>query len=258
MDFLETAVDTGGGGSLQWRAPAASRGRSDPALMRTSVPRKKAVKPKPHAPAEPSRRERILRAAERLFAMQGFHGTSMREIAAAAKVGLSIVVYHFGTKLDLYRTLFEDRRGVFESRLEELAAITDYAAPDALERIISAFVLPIIRLQATPEGKYYSLLTVREASDPQESSGVIRDYYDPMARRFIAALQRVLPGTSPEYLHWAYLFSVGALVMNCFDERMSRLSDHRYLPGDNDAKGRFLIRYIAAGIRGGPDVMSPP
>jgi AcrR family transcriptional regulator len=223
--------------------------------MTTSASRKNATKAKSRAPdAEPSRRERILHAAERLFAMQGFHGTSMREIAVAAKVGLSIVVYHFGTKLNLYRTLFERRRPIFEQRVAELAAITDYAAPDVLERIITAFVMPIIGQQTTPEGKYYSLLTVREASDPQESSGVIRDYYDPMARQFIAALQRALPDKSPEYLHWAYLFSVGALVMNCFDERMARLSDHRYLPGDNAAKGRFLVRYIAAGIRGGPDV----
>jgi AcrR family transcriptional regulator len=202
--------------------------------------------------AEPSKRERILRAAERLFAWQGFHGTSMREIAQAAGVGLSVVVYHFKTKLTLYRTLFEQRSALFTERLAELAAISDYTAPDVIERIVAAFVRPVMEVQSTPEGKYYSLLTVREASDPQESSGVIRDFYDPMARQFIAALQKALPDRSPEYLHWAYLFSVGALVMNCFDERMARLSDHRYLPGDNATKTRFLVYYIAAGIRGGP------
>jgi AcrR family transcriptional regulator len=216
----------------------------------------KASAKKPGA-TEPSKRDRTLRAAERLFAWQGYHGTSMREIADAAGVGLSVVVYHFKTKLDLYRTLFERRRAVFSQRLADLAIITDYAIPDTLERIVTAFVTPVMKLQATPEGKYYSLLTVREASDPQESSGVIRDFYDPMARQFIAALQKALPDKSPEYLHWAYLFSVGALVMNCFDERMSRMSDHRYLPGDNATKTRFLVRYIASGIRGGPDVPRP-
>ena len=66
--------------------------------------------------------------------------------------------------------------------------------------------------------------------------------------------RRSLPGKSPEYLHWAYLFSVGALVMNCFDERMTRLSQNRYQPGDIPTKARHLVAYIAAGIRGGPDV----
>ena len=203
--------------------------------------------------AEPSRRDRILREAERLFALHGFHGASMRDIAQAAQVGVSVVVYHFETKQNLYRALFERHKGLFEQRVAELRAITDYAAPDAIERIVTAFATPVMQLQATPEGQYYSLLTVREASDPQEASrGIIRDYYDPMAREFIAALRRVLPGKSPEYLHWAYLFSVGALVMNCFDERMARLSENRYQPGDIPTKARLLVAYITAGIRGAP------
>lgn len=210
------------------------------------------------AAAAPSKRERILQEAERLFALHGFHGASMRDIAAAAAVGVSVVVYHFATKHNLYRALFEQHKGLFEQRLSELRAITDFVAPDAVERIVAAFAMPVMRLQATPEGRYYSLLTVREASDPQEASrGIIRDYYDPMAREFIAALQRALPGKSPEYLHWAYLFSVGALVMNCFDERMARLSENRYHPGDIPAKERYLVRYIAAGIRGAPVLSTP-
>ena len=211
--------------------------------------------PRPRAAAaEPSKRERILREAERLFALHGFHGASMRDIAQAAQVGVSVVVYHFETKQNLYRALFEQHKGLFERRLAELRAVTDYAASDAVERIVAAFAAPVMALQATPEGRYYSLLTVREASDPQEASrGIIRDYYDPMAREFIAALQRALPDKSPEYLHWAYLFSVGALVMNCFDERMARLSQNRYQPGNIPIKGRLLLRYIAAGIRGAPD-----
>lgn len=213
------------------------------------------AKPRRGRPAadEPTKRDRILREAERLFALQGFHGASMRDIATAAGVGVSIVVYHFETKQNLYRALFERHKWLFEQRVAELHAITDFAAPDVVERIVAAFVMPVMQLQAKPEGRYYSLLTVREASDPQEAErGIIRDYYDPMAREFIASLQRALPHKSPEYLHWAYLFSVGALVMNCFDERITRVSENRYLPGDVPTKTRLLIAYIAAGIRGGP------
>ncbi|CAL8970407.1 TetR family transcriptional regulator [Rhodoplanes serenus] len=215
---------------------------------------------KPRAPtsgtadAEPTRRARIIAAAEKLFALEGFHGASMRNIADAAGVGLSVVVYHFETKQNLYRAVFAQHQKLFAERLTELRTI-DVSGPDAIERIATAFVMPVMRLQARPEGKYYPLLTVREASDPQEKSrGILRDYYDPMAREFIAALQRALPDKSPEYLHWAYLFAVGALVMNFFDERMSRLSKHRYKPGDIPTKARFLVRFIAAGIRAGPDV----
>jgi AcrR family transcriptional regulator len=241
--------------------PASETTPKTPIRTAIKTAPKSTVRASPKAPAqraaaeEPSRRAKILRAAEKLFAMEGFHGASMRNIAEAAGVGLSVVVYHFETKQNLYRAVFAEHQKLFGERLAELRAVEDVTAPDAVERIVTAFVMPVMRQQARPDGKYYSMLTVREASDPHERSrGILRDYYDPMAREFIAALQRALPDQSPEYLHWAYLFAVGALVMNFFDERMSRLSKHRYKPGDLPTKGRFLVRFITAGIRAGPDV----
>jgi TetR/AcrR family transcriptional regulator len=51
-------------------------------------------------------REKILKAAEKLFSAQGFHDTSLRSIAREAGVGVSSVMYYFGDKASLYRTLF--------------------------------------------------------------------------------------------------------------------------------------------------------
>lgn len=44
---------------------------------------------------------RILRAAEKLFAEQGFKGTTMRQITTEADVNLAAVNYHFGSKTGL-------------------------------------------------------------------------------------------------------------------------------------------------------------
>ena len=54
-------------------------------------------------------RERILRAAERLFAEHGYDGVSVRSIAAAAKVQLALLSYYFQSKLGLYRAVFQRR-----------------------------------------------------------------------------------------------------------------------------------------------------
>ena len=43
-------------------------------------------------------RERILGAAEVLFARSGFDGVSMRDIGAAAEVPYALVTYHFKSK----------------------------------------------------------------------------------------------------------------------------------------------------------------
>lgn len=51
-------------------------------------------------------RERILHAATRLFAQQGFKNTSTREIAKAAKVNVAALNYYFGDKAGLYRATY--------------------------------------------------------------------------------------------------------------------------------------------------------
>ena len=46
-------------------------------------------------------KDRLMDAAEKLFARRGFHGTSLREITGAAKADLALVNYHFGGKKQL-------------------------------------------------------------------------------------------------------------------------------------------------------------
>lgn len=59
------------------------------------------------APAEQEEtKERILEAAEALFAERGFEGVSVRDITQAAQTHLSAVNYHFGSKKQLYVEVF--------------------------------------------------------------------------------------------------------------------------------------------------------
>ncbi len=48
-------------------------------------------------------RQKILRAAMRLFAKKGFSGTSVRDIVSAARVNVSAIHYYFGDKRKLYK-----------------------------------------------------------------------------------------------------------------------------------------------------------
>jgi len=201
--------------------------------------------------AETSKRERVLDAAERLFAEGGFDGVSMRDVAAAAGVGLPLIVYHFETKRNLYRALFERRKTVLEARL---AALCEPVAvgEDALEHIVRAFVMPVMRIQDTEAGIAYAKLVAREASDPRESErGIVSDYFDPFAMEFIRAIRKALPAQGASYAHWAYLFAVGALVMSVFDSRIERISGGKVKAGDLRRKTEHLVTFIVAGIRAG-------
>ena len=67
-------------------------------------------------------RERLLLAAMRLFAEQGFAMTSTREIALAAGTNIASISYYFGDKAGLYRAAFSDHASC---PAEGLAAFAD-------------------------------------------------------------------------------------------------------------------------------------
>ena len=52
-------------------------------------------------------RSRILAAATPLFARHGLNGVSVREVASAAGVNLSMISYYFGGKEGLYASILK-------------------------------------------------------------------------------------------------------------------------------------------------------
>src|SRR5580692_2063793 len=104
------------------------------ATRRESTNRKKAG-------AKPGK-ERILDAAERLFARHGFYGVSVRDITEAAGVDVALVGYHFGSKRELFAAVFQRRAELLNperlAMLEEVRHAGQRRAP-TLEEIVNAF-----------------------------------------------------------------------------------------------------------------------
>jgi len=71
----------------------------------------------------PDRRNRILDAAERVFSEEGYHGTTLREVAKATDVRLSLITYHFESKLVLYTAIFARRQHLNDGRIRRLEAM---------------------------------------------------------------------------------------------------------------------------------------
>ncbi len=102
-------------------------------------------------PASPSAL-RLVVAAERLFALRGIEGVSLRQISAeAGSANNSAVHYHFGSKAALIRAIFQYRlpQIIHERRL--LAARCDL---DDLRMRFEAHNIPILML-AEASGNYY-------------------------------------------------------------------------------------------------------
>ena len=72
-----------------------------------------------------STKDRILHAAEELFAQQGFASTSLRQVTSRADVNIAAVNYHFGSKDNLVNEVFRRRMDEMSAqRLEALKAAT--------------------------------------------------------------------------------------------------------------------------------------
>lgn len=68
---------------------------------------------------ELSSRERILDAAEVLFARRGFAGVGMREVAEAVGLSKSSLFHHFRSKVELYAAVAGRILKIFEERTHE-------------------------------------------------------------------------------------------------------------------------------------------
>jgi AcrR family transcriptional regulator len=85
-----------------------------------------------------ARREQLLAVALEVFARQGFHGTSMNDVAEAAGVTKPVLYQHFSSKRDLYLALLEE---VGARLLSAIAKATgDAASPkDQVARGVAAY-----------------------------------------------------------------------------------------------------------------------
>lgn len=219
-----------------------------PSSLRPTVTRPKAHAARAAEP-RPDRQQAILLAAEKLFALNGYHAVTIRQIADEAGVPLALVSYYYGPKHSLFHAIFEHWNSTIQERMDGLALAKTSPPEDRLMRIIEAFVLPVIRLRASAEGEYYALLVARELySATPETDRVLRDYFDPLAHAFIDALHAALPPATRNQVAWCYQFALGALLLHLSDNRIDRLSLGECRQGDPAATAQ-LLSFIAGGFR---------
>ena len=157
-------------------------------------------------------RTRILDAAEELFMLHGFEGTSMRLLTAQAGVNLAAVNYHFGSKDALIEALFRRRLDPMnEERIAALDRLEDFSA----ENIIRAFIRPSLRLieDAKGGGRNFIRLLGRTYTEPAKAvRALIGQMYAPAMERYKAALERALPQMPRDELVWRMHFMFGTLA----------------------------------------------
>lgn len=85
----------------------------------------------------------LLATAEAMFAENGYEGTTVRDIAAKAETNAALIYYHFESKEQLYRSIFERKFRLLDYSLKALQVTAEASSLEKLERYISVYVTNI-------------------------------------------------------------------------------------------------------------------
>lgn len=149
--------------------------------------------------ASDNTRERILKAAERIYAASGFHGMSLRDVTVLAGVNLAAVNYHFGSKDKLIVAL-ADRRltPINTDRLARLDRLREKHGrePIPVRELVGALIDPMFK--ALRQGKNNRAIMVRLVAqmmidDPRRFAHIHKTFYKPVLDRYHDELQRTIP-----------------------------------------------------------------
>ena len=202
-------------------------------------------------PAHFSTKDRILGAAEELFAQHGFAGTSLRQVTSLAAVNIAAVNYHFGSKENLVNEVFRRRMdGMTASRLQQLE-VALRERPGELEPILAAFIEPALALaQDRNGGGAFVRVIARAYAEHNESlRRFLSDQYGHVLRHFGKALAACLPGIDKDTLYWRLDFLAGALTYAMSDFGMIKRPSGASEAAHRARAARELIRFAAAGLQ---------
>ena len=202
-------------------------------------------------PAHFSTKDRILGAAEELFALHGFAGTSLRQVTSQADVNIAAVNYHFGSKENLVNEVFRRRMDeMTAARLAQLEAARR-EHPGQLRPVLAAFVEPALAMaQDRQTGGAFVRVIARAYVEKNDAlRKFLSEQYGHVPREFAGALAVCLPDLGKAELYGRLDFLAGALTYAMADFGLIKRP-----PGTTEHAHRTriageLIRFAAAGFR---------
>lgn len=200
-------------------------------------------------------KQRILNAAERMFGIYGFDGTTLRNIVNEAEVNLALVSYHFGSKEELYQAVVTRMvQPIIERQLAALAQVDSSDELPSLDAVLNAYIKPSIDylLSNNPYAVERANFFARYYMEPQSVQELVQREFAPSDARFLDILQRVLPDQSRMKLVWKLdavtIMLVGAMTQ--IGKPGSLIKSHSH--ADIEAATLELVAFAAAGMRGAP------
>ncbi len=197
---------------------------------------------------ETTTRDRLLDAAEALFAEQGVSETSLRELTRLAKANLASVSYYFGSKEGLAAAIVQRRIvPLNDERLALLKALTD-AESTSLEAILTTFFRPAFRMrkEAGVDFTQVASFIQRSASLPAVRQ-LLHEEWHRLSDPYVDALRRALPQLSKHEAITKFQLSLGAMIFQL--RNWDLMEQIRGGSLDEEVLLEELLRFCVGGFR---------
>lgn len=195
--------------------------------------------------------ERILDAAEALFAERDYDGVSTRAITERAGVRLNLLSYYFETKEKLFKAVIDRRLDLIVERRE--LAMADLRASGmamTVKQILESFIHPYYDLASHGDPGWLNYARLIAAMSQSERHYETLDrYMQRTVEMYLEALHEVLPDASLESIKTGFYFAI-TLIMASFSgiQRIKGLTEGTLAGEALEQAYRPLVLYAEAGI----------
>jgi AcrR family transcriptional regulator len=148
--------------------------------------------------------QRLLDAAEQVFAEKGFKAASVREICKRARANIAAVNYYFRDKEQLY---IEAVKYAHRACTQGMP-FPDWPSGTPATEKLRDFIRVMVTRMMQPQSVASLQLMMREMAQPTAACvAVVRDYIQPMASKLGSILGELLPHATPRQ-HALTAFSI--------------------------------------------------
>lgn len=159
----------------------------------------------------------IVRAAETLFAEQGFTETTVRQITARADVNLAAVNYHFGSKKGLIQAVAEKFLGPLCQNIEQALEQREAASQQtiSLEELLEMLMRALLGVNQNNDhalSVFMRLLDLAYMKNQEDLRDFLIERYGSRVQSFVALVRNDAAPMEDDEFFWRLHFLLGSIT----------------------------------------------
>jgi AcrR family transcriptional regulator len=197
---------------------------------------------------------RILDAAEQLFAEFGYHGVTLKDVAARVGVSSTLIHYHFKGKESIYEAVWARRAPLSaRNRLEAMRRYAEEVGDNiTVEGALRAWIDTDLNVQIEDEEQWGAFGKVAAQANSAAGWGAekMTKYFNPVVLALIDLLKKAMPDCDEKTIFWGYHFVSGAMTHNMARTgRLDELSHGLCSSADFVSIREHMATFMAAGFK---------